>query len=71
MSEPIENVKITMTLPAVVVNAMDKKGWPFGMSGGEWLKQMAIAAYVTEGGVAFKLEPVELPQASPELPLEG
>lgn len=55
MSEPIENVKITMTLPAVVVNAMDKKGWPFGMS----------------GGVAFKLEPVELPQASPELPLEG
>lgn len=71
MSEPLDNVKITMTLPAVVAKSMDNKGWPFGMTGGEWLKQQALAAYLTDGGVAFKLEPVVLPQASPELPLGG
>lgn len=71
MSEFVENVKITMTLPAVVAKSMDNRGWPFGMTGGEWLKHQAIAAYMTTAGVAFKLEPVVLPQAQPELPLEG
>lgn len=72
MSEPLENVKITMTLPAVVAKALDNMGWPFGMTGGEWLKHQAIAAYMTTAGVAFKLEPVTLPtkEAEPELRLE-
>jgi hypothetical protein len=71
MSEPLDNVKITMTLPAVVAKALDNKGWPFAMTGGEWLKQQALIAYMSEAGVAFKLEPVVLAtkEAEPELPL--
>lgn len=41
---PDENKQISMTLPALFVQAMDVKGAPFNMTGAEWLKQQVCAS---------------------------
>jgi len=56
MSEPSN--KLTMTLPAVVMAALEAKGKPLDMTGQEYLKHQVIAAYTQEAGVQLNLEPV-------------
>lgn len=50
--------KLTMTLPAAVMAALEAAGKPLDMTGQEWLKHQVIAAYTQEAGVHMKLEKV-------------
>lgn len=68
--------QLTMTIPDVVAAAMDAKGKPFELTGGEWLKQrlmmsvqgcdipLGLASHVPSGPQPEALEQLELQQAS-------
>ncbi len=73
--------KISITLPDVIIAAMTKKGKPFDLDAGDWLKQrLLMSAQGVEiplllGDLVAELQVTPAPTASPsdepQLPLGG